>query len=169
MYPQDAITYSIELNGVITDFFYTGDESTLLGVAMQQSANNSVTTLRCGSDSVAQNYAKDLAFIPLNKECTDSLSLTKTGNDTSFIVVTYVPYLRSEQPQPYNPVQNPATTTDVTVYGSISGGEILIVLFIFLLIVLKLCENIARGLSNVKTGKKFLQYNGGDVEIRPDL
>lgn len=169
MFPPDSITYHSELSGPVTDYFFTDPPATLLGISFQQSANNSTTELRCGNDTVALNYAKDLSFNPLNYVCDQSLNLTKTGNDNSSVIVTYVPYDRSLYPDGYNPSAVISTSSEIYPVGIITAGDLAISLFIFLFIVLFLATNIAKGLSKIKTSKKFLQYHGGDVEIRNDL
>lgn len=69
----------------------------------------------------------------------------------------------------YNPTTTIATSTDIKVYGSISAGELLISLFLFIAIFIKLMEYVARGLNKIVTKKKFLGYSNSDVEIREDL
>jgi len=71
--------------------------------------------------------------------------------------------------QGYNPTTTIASSTDIKIYASFSAGEIMISLLLFLLIFIKLVEFIAKGLSNIKTKKKFVGYQGGDVEIREDI
>ena len=68
----------------------------------------------------------------------------------------------------YNPTTTISTSSDITIYGSFSAGEIMISLLLLLIILLKLLEFMAKALSNFKTKKTFLQYGGGDVEIRED-
>lgn len=68
----------------------------------------------------------------------------------------------------YNPTTTIASSSNIAIYGSMSAGEVLIALFLFMLLWLKLMELVARGLSVLKTKKTFLGYSGGDVEIRED-
>jgi len=69
----------------------------------------------------------------------------------------------------YSPSTSIATSTDISIYGSFTAGEVLISLMLFVMIVIELCKMIASGLSAVKTKKKFLGYSGGDVEVREDI
>lgn len=69
----------------------------------------------------------------------------------------------------YNPTTTINGTSTIAIYASMSSGEVLISLFLLLLIVIEMCKSIAGGLSNINTKKKFLAYNGGDVEVRDDL
>lgn len=69
----------------------------------------------------------------------------------------------------YNPTTTISSTTDIAIYGSMSAGEILIALFLFILIWIKLLSFIPAALDRVKTKRKFLGYNGGDVEVRDDI
>lgn len=62
-----------------------------------------------------------------------------------------------------------ASSTDIYIDPVISAGDVLISLLLFLLFWAKLMEMVARGLSSVKTKRKFLGYSGGDVEIREDI
>ncbi len=90
---------------------------------------------------------------------TKSCTFTSTGTTTGTTNITL---------NAYNPTTTIASSTDVKIYGSISAGELLISLFLFILIWIKLLSFIPRALSNINTKKKFLGYNGGDVEIRED-
>lgn len=69
----------------------------------------------------------------------------------------------------YSPTTTIASSSDLVVFGSFSAGEIMISLLLLVLIVLKIGQFLAQGLRQIRTGKTFLQYNGGDVEIRHDL
>lgn len=55
-----------------------------------QSGQASDTVLQCGSTTFMRNYAKDTPSTQMQYRCSDTLSVTKTGNDNSFINVTYV-------------------------------------------------------------------------------
>jgi len=169
MFPNDSITVFEEVQGAITVNVSTSDPSTILSVAVQQENNSSDTQVRCGSDIVAKNYATNFSQVTMLYECNDFINISKTGNDKASVIITYVPYHLSEVPPPFNPTTNIASSTDIAIYGSFTGGEVLIALFLFLLICLELVKGIARGLGNIQTGKKFLQYYGGDVEVRRDL
>jgi len=68
----------------------------------------------------------------------------------------------------FNPTTTISTSSNVTVYGFMSAGEVLIALFLFILIWIKLLSFIPAGLSRVKTKKTFLAYGKGDVELRDD-
>jgi hypothetical protein len=89
-----------------------------------------------------------------NSVCTVSETATSTAGAVTF--------------NGYNPTTTIASSSDIQIYGSISAGELLVSLFLFLLLWIKLIELIAGGLDKLKTKKKFLGYNGGDVEIRDD-
>jgi len=68
----------------------------------------------------------------------------------------------------YNPTTTISSSTDIAIYGSMSAGEILISLFLFVIIWILLLKSMVAGLKNLKTKKRYLGYNGGDVEIRDD-
>lgn len=62
-----------------------------------------------------------------------------------------------------------STTSDVVHIPYISSGETMIIYLMIVLIVLQLLYFLATSLSRIQTKKKYLQYNGGDVEQRTDL
>ena len=172
MYPNDAITHTTEIAGPVTEIVYNGGDNTILAVAMQQSNVSSDTEIRCGSDLVAKNYATNFSNVTMNYQCDGAIVIAKTGNDDATVVITYVPYLTSEYSTttPWNlPIPENASTTNLYVLANFSAGEIVISFLIFCLILLKLASLLASALSSIKTKKTFLQYGGGDVEIRTDL
>lgn len=61
-----------------------------------------------------------------------------------------------------------ATTSDFTVYAYMSAGEVLTNLFLFIIILMLLTKNLLSALDRVKTKRTYLQYGGGDVEVRED-
>jgi len=62
-----------------------------------------------------------------------------------------------------------STSTQIALYGSFTAGEILIALMTFIIIVLELGRIVTNGLDRVKTKKRVLAYNGGDVEIQDKI
>lgn len=120
---------------------------------------NTITTNCTYSDPVRyDNTAPTLpthSFSFKNSVCEISETATSTG---SSIILNA-----------YNPTTTIASSSDIKIYGSMSAGEIVISLLLFILIWIKLLEMLARGLSNIKTKKTFLSYSGGDVEIRDDI
>ena len=108
----------------------------------------------------------------MNYNCESAIVIAKTGNDDATVVITYVPYLTNNYSTTtfqVLPLDENATTSDIVVLGSFSAGEIVISFLLLSLILLKLASSLASALSNIKTKKTFLQYGGGDVEIRNDL
>jgi len=90
-YPRDAITKTIQLLGASSYTFEAGTSAkTVLGASIQQSVTSSNTNLQCGSNNIMLNYAKDTAFNAMQYRCFDTLSVSKTGNDNAFIILTYV-------------------------------------------------------------------------------
>jgi hypothetical protein len=91
MFPADTITKSHELNGPSSFTFETGTNvKYILQMAIQQSGQASDTVLYCGTTMVARNYAKDTPNILMNRRCENTISTTKTGNDSSVVTVSYV-------------------------------------------------------------------------------
>jgi hypothetical protein len=66
---------------------------------------------------------------------------------------------------------NPATTSATTsfgIYPYFSAGEIVLVFFALIFTFYIVAKSVISAIWNITTGKKYLQYNGGDVEIRHD-
>lgn len=173
MYPNDAITETRVLQGVVSsNFSNNGGPNTILSVAMQQENISSDTIITCDGDLVAQNYATNFSAVTMNYQCLDDIIVSKTGNDEATIIVTYVPYLTSDYSTTtqygYNPNTEITGTSSIQVYGVYTAGEIIIAFLLTLLIFLKLSEMLVLALSKVQTKKTFLGYSGGDVEIRKD-
>lgn len=90
MFPKDAITFVIELQGTVSTTITTVTPTTVLGYTTLQSGAASDTILFCGSQQIFNNFAKEFVYTPLSFLCNDTLRLEKTGNDTSDILITYV-------------------------------------------------------------------------------
>jgi len=170
MYPNDAITFVTEISGVTTNIFTDNGDFTVLAVAMQQANNSSATQVKCGDNIVAKNYATNFANVTMNYQCPDNiLQISKTGNDSSTVIVTYVPYLTSSYSTTtqfgYNPTSDIASSSDIQVYGAISAGELILSMFLLMMVTLKLFELLAKSLSGFASKRKFLRYSGGDVPL----
>lgn len=169
MYPNDAITAVQEISGVTTWVITNSGNYTVLAVAMQQQNNASNTIVKCGNDIVAKNYATNFSNVQMNYQCENNiLQVSKTGNDSSTVIVTYVPYLTGDYAtttEAYNPSSNIASTSDVKIYGSITAGEVILISLLIMGILLKSFELLASGLSKITTKRKFLRYGGGDVAM----
>lgn len=68
----------------------------------------------------------------------------------------------------YNPPTDFSSSSEISIYGSISAGEAITIFVLIGIFILITMNSLARALSAIKTKKRFLQYNGGDVEIRDD-
>jgi len=170
MFPNDTITHGQEYCGQIDLIISSGDQHTVLGVAMQQENNSSDTTVECGNTAIARNYATNYSHVPMNYQCEDNIELTKTGNDCAFVIINYSTNLSSNYATTtYNPSTVISSSTDIQLYGSFSAGEIIISFLLLCLILLTLIKLLVSALSNITTKKTYLQYGGGDVEIRKDL
>jgi len=91
-----------------------------------------------------------LEFITGTSTCTDLGSTTECIYD-------FVPAYAS------------STATTSTSTASVTDGEIAIVTMLFVLIVTLLTIHLISALSTVYKQRKYLQYGGGDVEVRKDL
>jgi hypothetical protein len=171
MYPSDAISIYDEISGNVTHTLVSGTSpKTILGVSFQQENISSDTSLRCGNNIVAKNYATNLNYNPLSYICNDTINILKTGNDDASIIVTYVPrdvsipLLNGE-----NGTTSVSTSTKIYMMPYFTAGEMIISLFLFVLCVMLIMQYIAKGLSIFNTKKRYMQYGGGDVEVRDDL
>lgn len=135
--PTDTLTIWREVTGTGNTLLVSGSTTkTILGVAMQQGNTSSDTDLRCGTEVIARNYATNFSYVPLNKVCTSTINIQKTGNDNASLVVNYVPYDLSKKS-----TTTVATTTiitgDVTVQDNptFSFQEGLFIMAVFLFII----------------------------------
>jgi len=122
MFPINSISTSTEISGDVTYVLVsTSSPTTIYGVRLQQSLDNSTTKVECvqngGKAIVAMNYAKDYPLDLLNLSCTGNISIVKTGNDTAFVSLTYG--------------QTRVLSTNTPMYiNGFSYGEIMIGLFL---------------------------------------
>jgi hypothetical protein len=72
-------------------------------------------------------------------------------------------------PQSYNPTTTINASSSIQIYGSMSAGEVLISLFLFIIIILLLFKMLISSLDRVKTKKKFLAYSNSEVEVKDVL
>lgn len=92
MYPTDAITVTHEQVGAGSYTFVNDTQpKTILAIAMQQSGVASTTELYCGSTKIFVNYGKDFPQAQVQYFCDNTISLTKSGNDSSSVILTYLP------------------------------------------------------------------------------
>lgn len=173
MIPNDTITHSQEYCGPQSVIISSGDQHTILGVAMQQSNVSSDTTVECGNIAVAKNYATNYSHVPMNYQCEDNIELTKTGNDCAFVILNYTPYLTSDYSTTtqygFNPPTNISSSSDVVLYGSFTSGELMIAFLLFLHLFLTLLYTMVKSLKGIKTKKKYIEYSNGDVPISEQL
>lgn len=69
----------------------------------------------------------------------------------------------------YNPTTTISSSTSIQVYGSMSAGEVMITVFLFMLIVIELFKMLTRALDKIKTKKKFIGYTNAEVEIKEEF
>jgi hypothetical protein len=145
MFPQNAISTSTSIQGNVSYTLVSTTTPTIVyGVRMQQSGTASETYVHCpilggGNGNIAYNYAKDYPQDLLAYKCYGNIVVTKTGNDTSFVSITYAP-------QNYLPLDvvcvtgcagsvSTTTGTSTTIY-SVNGFSYEGILISFLLLVL---------------------------------
>lgn len=92
-FPTDAKTTWNEISGNVNHVLVSGTTpKTILGIAIQQGNNASETSVRCGSNTVARNYATNLGMVLVSYLCNDTINVQKSGQDLASVVVTYVDY-----------------------------------------------------------------------------
>jgi hypothetical protein len=77
----------------------------------------------------------------MSKYCSDAVFLEKTGQDTSFVSLTYVPYNTANKPDVGSFNDNLASvsgTAPLKTFGYMTAGDILIAILLFALIMLNL-------------------------------
>lgn len=99
MYDNDAITLFYEQSGAGSHEFIGSGVHTIISYSIQQSGQASDTLLKCGSTTFARNYAKDSTYNQVSIHCNEAISVTKTGNDSIFVSVTYIPRDNRKYPQ----------------------------------------------------------------------
>lgn len=129
-YPNNALHYSQEINGVNlinTNLVASGSPVTILGISIAQSGTQSETLITCGNHNLFKSYQNGSSFSLVQHTCFNTLYINKTGaGDKSFTEITYVPYAIASR--------SLYASSSFDVSSSITSGEILIVLSLFILI-----------------------------------
>lgn len=95
MFPQYAISTSTSITGNTSyTLVSTTSPTYIFGVRMQQSGQASQTVVTCptiggGVGYPAFNFAKDYPLDLLRFPCYGNIVINKTGNDISFVSITY--------------------------------------------------------------------------------
>jgi len=174
MLPNDTITLFKEISGNATYTFVSGNSpKTILAVSMQQSKDLSDTILLCGNTVIAKNYAKDFPQNIVNYHCSDNITISKTGNDLSSVIISYVPYFTNDYSTTtqygYNPNLGIASSSDIQIYGSFSAGEMMIAFVLVLQFFFMVLVALVSSFSAIKTKKRYIEYHNGDVPISDQL
>ncbi len=128
--PTDTITYSAEINGTQTIELAT-ITTTILGFASHQSAVASDTKLKCGETLIANNFARDFDYVPLNYVCKDILKIEKTGQDTAMVIVNYA-------------------NRDISLQNNFTYGETIISIFVFMIFIILFYKCLASAIFHRK-------------------
>jgi len=130
MFPIQSISTSTVISGNTTyPLVSTTSPIYILGVRMQQSGTASETVVRCNNGVVGFNYGKDYPLDLQNFLCEGGVTITKTGNDSSFVSLTYLPYWATSTKTEVN--FDHASILNGYTYGELWIG--LLLLFIFLI------------------------------------
>ena len=94
MFPYNATSTFGEIVGATTvQVLATSTYRTILHVDFQEDGVSGNTTLRCGPVKIFRSYSINSGELDAVTLCqNNALYITKTGADTSFYVITYVPY-----------------------------------------------------------------------------
>jgi len=143
MLPRDTITYTIQINGNSSTTVAV-PPFTVLGYYIQQENLASNTNINIGSNTIAKNYAKNTEYVELNAGSkTENLYIIKTGQDTAYVTINYVPRYRSELADPVLEYQM-VSTTNGQIDGTILTNYFLLIIMcglIFGFILKKILKN----------------------------
>jgi len=124
MYPRDTLTYVASITGNSSLTVVATSTNTILGIRLQQSGTASETVVKCGTTTIAHNFGKDYPMAEMNYVCTNlPIIVSKTGNDTSFYIVSYVQRDRqiTLDPQPYTSTINTMATSTQSALETFSN------------------------------------------------
>lgn len=129
IFPINSVTYNSVQSGNSTDTIangYPSDPVTVWGISMQQSKVSSETIIYCGTVPIAKNYAQNYDQRLMRYKCENALTVVKTGNDESFLQMTY---------STGSPIWASSTIQGLYTTGNgFTYGEIVISLLLFLLV-----------------------------------
>ena len=98
-----------------TTFLVVTEPIYILKTRTQQSKDLSETIIYCGNEAILHNYAKDYTIDLMNYECSQDITIVKTGNDEAFISLSYI------------------KTASTTIDRTFSQGELVNTFFSFLI------------------------------------
>lgn len=147
--------YSISTSTIITGntsyvLLATSSPVIVQGVRMQQSGTASETVVSCSNGIIGYNYAKDYPLDLLNMKCLGGITVHKTGNDTSFVSVTYLPYYASTTREI---TASTSPTTSPAYYMGFSYDGIMISFLLLLIFSMAFFGGIMRWTYGSKTRK----------------
>lgn len=119
------------------------------------------STTTCTYDRI-QTYD---GSVPMNKneEWNFSTSTCVTQYPDAFFTATQTPVILSG----YN-FATITTSTDFRIDPKMTGGEIIIIGFLLVFSVLILLQYISMSIAKITTGKKYMAYKSGEVEIKDE-
>jgi hypothetical protein len=141
VFPKEAVSVFIKVAGEQEFEWLASAERTILGVRMQQSGGTSRTIVFCGTEEIAQNWAKDYPQDLMQKYCNLPIKIKKTGDDTAFISLTYMPFDIATASDLGNFSDDLASVSGIAplkTFGFMTAGDILIALLLFGLAMLNL-------------------------------
>jgi hypothetical protein len=150
VFPNDAITTFSTITGNTTQTIVAGTTpKTILGVQMMQTNTASNTYLRCGTTNVFYNTGTTTPYAFLNYVCNDTINISKTGNDTADITMTYANY-------------NVATTTTPVLSSTFSSGDLMISLLLFIMLIMGLIYFLHKAITSVAVHRRYQGNNSPD-------
>ena len=94
MYPVAAETEVWEIVGADNKALVPGDAPrTVISISITESGTDGISDVKCGAGNVIlRNYVAPAVTLDLALYCENPIRLEKTGSDTAFFAVTYLPY-----------------------------------------------------------------------------
>lgn len=168
--PTDSITlgYYTEVAGVFT-LLNNSDDITIVTIGMAN-AGQSTGMLYCGDDVIASNVKSSTGVTPVVIPCSENITFQSMSPGEASTIINYVPYdLSVTATSTYNPNLGISSTSDISLYGSMSAGDILIAFLLLMQLFLIILYLLIKSIFGVTTSKKYIQYSNGDVPINKDL
>lgn len=151
IFPTNAISlvYPIQGSQTIT-VSSTMTPKTILAVQMMQSNVASDTILKCGTTDIFYNKATTTPQVLMNKICSNTLTISKTGNDLAYVYITYVDYDIS------------GVTSTIPLNPDFSSGDLVNAFFSFLIIIFILIYFLRSAINSVPVVRRYQGNNSPD-------
>ena len=169
MYYYDAISTYFYSSSIGNYTIVGGNaEKTVLSIQVAQDKDEEISIL-CNNTIITKSFSENSSFLDLAFKCNSQIRLETTKPDPASVVITYLPYNASTTISGTTSQQSISSSSQFYVKPEFSGGDIVTILLLLVFLFMMLTFFIVMAISKIKTKRTYLQYNGGDVEIREDL